>query len=212
MSLLTEQLSPADLQKIEASVAEAERATSGEIVPVIVARCNKGHFAFWILAVSWIVVFSVFDVLIGHRILSVPFGTVLVVLGVIVCWAVAKQNRVWRSMTPKSVLKKSAWLRAGQEFYGEKISATRDRTGVLIFVALVDRQVVVMGDEAINAKVLPGTWQAVVEEILAGIRDQSLAQGLCAGIRRAGQILNEHFPSRADDTNELKNHLRLRDE
>lgn len=119
---------------------------------------------------------------------------------------------IQRLLTTRKAREAQVWGRAKVEFYGEQVAHTRERTGVLILVSLMERKVVVLADESINAKVLQGTWQAVVNEILEGIKVQGLAQGLCAGIRRAGQILNEHFPVRADDSNELKNYLRIRDE
>ena len=80
--------------------------------------------------------------------------------------------------------------------------------GILILVSLLEHRVQVLADSGINARVKPGTWDEVVEIILAGIRRGDLCQGLCDAIDRCGEILGREFPIQPDDVNELPDRLR----
>jgi putative membrane protein len=53
--------------------------------------------------------------------------------------------------------------------------------------------------------VLPGFWQGVVDQVVAGIKDGRPAAAICAAIYRIRGVLVEKFPAGADDSNELPN-------
>ena len=82
---------------------------------------------------------------------------------------------------------------------------TRERTGILIYVSLLEHRVVVLADRGIHSRVEAGTWDAVVERVVVGIRENRAEAGLADGIRLCGEILAERFPIRAGDLNELPN-------
>jgi len=101
---------------------------------------------------------------------------------------------------------------AFQEFYANGLHKTEAATGVLLFVSLLERRVVVLADEGISGKVEADHWVSTDEAILAGIRRNSLRDGLLAGIEQAGRRLAEHFPVGADDRNEIPDRIILRRE
>lgn len=83
------------------------------------------------------------------------------------------------------------------------MTATRDRNGVLFFVATQDRRFAVLGDRGIDERVAKGFWDNVVAEVAARFRAGELGAGLVQGITLAGEALATHFPPRDDDRNEL---------
>lgn len=95
--------------------------------------------------------------------------------------------------------------RAVEEFSKMGITATRDHTGVLISIFVDERKVIVLADEAINEKVPTGTWDDVIKVIVESIKDpkQLNSNGIVKAVELAGKHLSEHFPHKADDTNEL---------
>lgn len=90
-------------------------------------------------------------------------------------------------------------------FYQHGLHRTRDETGVLIFVSVLERRVTVLADRGINARLPEDTWQKVVADIVAGIRAGRQAEAICRAVEQVGALLAEHFPVKADDTDELKN-------
>jgi uncharacterized membrane protein len=83
------------------------------------------------------------------------------------------------------------------------MSATRARNGVLIFVAPSRRQVTVLGDVGIHAKVAPDFWAAVVARMTADFRRGDRTAGLVAAVELLGNALATAFPIGAGDANEL---------
>jgi putative membrane protein len=91
------------------------------------------------------------------------------------------------------------------QFFSEGVSQTRAATGVLIFISMFERQVVVLGDRGINRLLQPSVWQQVVDIITSGIRGGRAAEAICEGIDRVGKMLTAHIPVPPGDTDELKN-------
>lgn len=97
--------------------------------------------------------------------------------------------------------------RAAQIFEQLKMHATAQRNGVLIYLAVADRQFAIIGDVGINQKVPVGFWDSVKDSMLTQFRNGNLVDGVCAGILAAGEKLGEHFPRLANDSDELSNQV-----
>ena len=69
------------------------------------------------------------------------------------------------------------------------------------------RAFAVVGDEAIHAKCGQSFWNETAKVLEREFCDGRFTEGLLAGIRRAGDLLAEHFPRRSDDRNELSDAL-----
>ena len=96
---------------------------------------------------------------------------------------------------------------AEKEFYKLNMHATRDKTGILLYLLLHERQFYILADQGINEKVTQETWDSVRDEIQTKFHEGNFCDGMIAGIEKVGKILSEHFPVKADDTNELSNKI-----
>ncbi|MEK6552052.1 MAG: TPM domain-containing protein [Bacteroidota bacterium] len=103
--------------------------------------------------------------------------------------------------------KKQIRALAEKEFYKLKMHNTRDKTGILLFLLLNERQFYILADKGIHEKVGEGTWQNVRDEIQLYFHDGKFSEGLLWGIDRVGKILSEHFPVKPDDRDELSNEV-----
>jgi uncharacterized membrane protein len=84
---------------------------------------------------------------------------------------------------------------------------TEQRNGVLIYLALKNRQFAVIGDTGINLKVPEGFWNGVKELMAGHFREGRFSDGLVSGIQLAGVMLKEHFPYQREDQNELSDEI-----
>jgi uncharacterized membrane protein len=95
--------------------------------------------------------------------------------------------------------------------HAEKIFArlgmqkTAERNGVLFYLAVLDRTFVIYGDVGIHDKVDDHFWDSIRDHMLPLFKDGRFCQGLCEGIKLAGDKLCEHFPHKDDDVDELSN-------
>jgi len=80
---------------------------------------------------------------------------------------------------------------------------TRERNGVLIFVAPRARKFAVVGDTAVHARCGDEFWRILAEKMSSDFRDSHFTRGIVHAVRTAGDLLARHFPRRPDDRNEL---------
>jgi uncharacterized membrane protein len=97
--------------------------------------------------------------------------------------------------------------RALEVFYELKMNETELQNGVLIYLAIADKQFVICGDKGINEVVATDFWDSTKEIMAAQFKKGSFKQGLIDGITKAGEQLKTYFPWQTDDTNELSNEI-----
>ncbi|MDG1571961.1 TPM domain-containing protein [Robiginitalea sp. M366] len=95
--------------------------------------------------------------------------------------------------------------RAKEVFRLLKMDNTRERNGVLLYIAVHDHRFVILGDRGIDRAVPKGFWDSTRDLIQEHFKNGDFRQGILAGIRSAGEELQAHFPWTPDDQNELDN-------
>lgn len=204
-------LSDQDREKIKKEVEEAEKYTSGEIVPMVVSRSYH---------------YPMSDV-IGGFIFALPLSLILtyfaggwlwignynmwLFLGIITVLFVIFQQVVKRTESLKSLFISNREIEEEVEeaaitgFFREGLYRTRDETGILLFISVFERRVWVLADRGINEKVKEGQWDDIVKNIIEGIKNRDQADAIRRAVEEVGRILKEHFPVKQDDRDELKN-------
>lgn len=100
-------------------------------------------------------------------------------------------------------LERSARQRGADLFGRLGVWDTAENCGVLIYVQLVDRQVEILADRGIAAKVPQAEWDAICRHMEAAFTVGDYRAGALVAIRRAGELLTEHFPVGENNPNEL---------
>ncbi len=83
------------------------------------------------------------------------------------------------------------------------MTQTKERNGVLIFLAPRSRTFAVIGDSAVHEKCGDAFWTELAATMIVHFKRAEFTAGLEHGITRAGALLAEHFPRQSDDVNEL---------
>ena len=97
--------------------------------------------------------------------------------------------------------------RALELFHLLKMDNTKQENGVLIYVAVEDRNFVIYGDKGINDVVPNDFWESTRDAMQQQFKKGDFKQGLIDGVLKAGEQLRSHFPWDATDTNELSNEI-----
>lgn len=84
---------------------------------------------------------------------------------------------------------------------------TRERNGILIYVSVADRLVAVIGDKGINDRVPGDYWNGVVGLLKLHFAAGRHAEGLCEAVHQVAAKLQQFFPRRSDDRDELSNEV-----
>lgn len=205
----------ADREAIRAAVAAAETGTSAEVVPYVVDRCDDYPGAEWLAALWGALLASLVS---GALHTLGGFwggpGIVWITLPVVVAAALGyvaahsfpalRRRLLWSDLVERRVRD-----RAAAAFLEEEVFATRDRTGVLIFVALFEHRSVVLADEGIDAVVEQSEWEGIVVDMGAQLRGGRPTAALLGAIEACGRLLHDRqVVPRPDDTDELRNDLR----
>lgn len=93
--------------------------------------------------------------------------------------------------------------RALEVFHMLKMDNTKQQNGVLIYVAVEDRNFVIFGDEGINNVVDDDFWDTTKNIMQGHFKRGHFKQGLVDGILKAGKQLEAFFPWETGDKNEL---------
>ncbi|MCB0409478.1 MAG: TPM domain-containing protein [Flavobacteriales bacterium] len=96
---------------------------------------------------------------------------------------------------------------AAYMFDALEMQKTELRNGVLIYLAVEDRKLAILGDAGINQKVPVNFWEDVKNIMVENFKKGDFAKGLSDGIIKAGEQLKQHFPYQKDDTNELSDDI-----
>lgn len=80
---------------------------------------------------------------------------------------------------------------------------TEYNNGVLIYVLLADRDVEIVADRGVHAKVGAQEWQAICFTMEDAFRQGAFRDGAISGIQAVAQLLKRHFPVHGGSTNEL---------
>jgi len=196
-------LTAEERQTIETTVKEAEASTSGEIVVMAVGESSNYPEAS--IAAS---------------------GAIALLLAIVVALLLRNEN-MWIFLAlfagffivSHEVVKRIAVLKrlfvnhremveevedaAISAFCRHKVHETKDRTGILIYISLFEHQVHVLADTGIDALVDRAVWQELIDTITQGIHDGRQCESICAAVKRCGTLLQERFPRKPEDRNEL---------
>jgi uncharacterized membrane protein len=104
-----------------------------------------------------------------------------------------------------------AMARAIEIFERLRMHQTAERAGVLLYLAVGDRKVAVIGDTGIHQRVGQGYWDELVARVIEHLREGRPREGLVGAVAALGAALSTHFPRRRDDRNELSDRVSLED-
>jgi putative membrane protein len=209
--------SDGERERIRRAVEEAESGTSGEIATMVVDQSDRyleaevlgGVLVAALVALAlsvslhyaaswshlpldmtvWSYVPLVFVLYFPARILFIKFP------------------RLKHPFINKKRLALTVRERAVRAFYEKGLYRTRDENGILIFISLLERKVWILGDRGVDKRISTESWQTLAAEVSKGIGAGEGCATLCKVIGKCGLILAEHFPRKADDTNELTDEL-----
>lgn len=214
-------LTDSDLDRVRLAVGEAERRTSGEIVPYVVERSGDYEVAVWrgasaaaLLAMGIAVLLLQFYDGWGLGWLYTNWGMALLasLAGVVGAVLAASVAPLKRALAGREQMARKVHRRASLAFLEEEVFVTRERTGILLFVSLFEHRIEVLGDTGISEQVSDDEWIEIVDTIRTGIKGGHFADGLVEAVGMCGHLLEKKgLAVRHDDTDELPDDVRLRE-
>lgn len=217
---IDDQFSSTQRQAVEEAVRHAEETTACEIIPVVAeasGRYDRGEdmIGLWCGVLAAIAVWTWFparSVEAGSGAWGAgtgALGLVLLVAGIVggfLVGAVMASRTAWlrRLAVPRKQQHEEVARRAREVFFDQRVHHTTGRTGLLIYVSLLEHEVTVLADQEILAHPALGTLlQERTRDLLVGrLKTGDVAEALASTIREIAPTLAAALPIRPDDTNE----------
>lgn len=187
------------------AVSAIESSSAAEIVVAVRARARLWVHVHLVAGIIGAWVGLAFMMYSDH-----PFGLHAflidpLVVGIVVGLASTLSARLVRLATPRALRRRAVRQAARATFYERGVHHTSQRTGVLVYVALVEGMVELVADDGVVRAVEPKAWQARCGELEAALGGGGVATA--KALRGLSPLLAIGLPRSADDVNELPDAL-----
>ncbi|NQS71185.1 MAG: hypothetical protein HQQ73_03340 [Desulfobulbaceae bacterium] len=198
-----------EAERIKAAVARAEAGTAGEIVVMVVSASHNypaAHLRAALLLslpLALVLAYALAHLLWWPSDLLWPFLAIFCTSFLILRLSLPLAPWLWRLFIRPEQAASEVEREAVLSFYSEKLHHTRQATGVLLFLSVLERRVWILADSGISAVLPSSTWQDLVQELTSGIRRREQGEATCRVVERIGGLLAQSFPPEAENNNEL---------
>ncbi|MGQ9643201.1 MAG: TPM domain-containing protein [Ignavibacterium sp.] len=96
---------------------------------------------------------------------------------------------------------------AEDEFIRTGIGNTSEKTGVLIFILLSEKQFYILADKKISDKIPQQTFDSIANEMSNQFKSGKFSTGIINCINKLSELLSRDFPIKPNDLDELSNKI-----
>lgn len=218
-------LSEADHVRVSEAVAKAERESDGEIVTIIAPRSDAYHdvmlhyavlamlavpVGFAVVPQAWI------DRAAGAFLgwgaeLSRPLAMTILFFALAFAFLLVRLALMWMplrmALTPTSTKTRRVRRRAVELFRTGTERKTKGRTGVLLYLSLLEHRAEIVADEAIHSQIEADVWGEAMAVLIEEVKAKRPGEGVARAVERIGEVLAKCLPPNADNPNELSDRL-----
>jgi putative membrane protein len=214
-----------DHRLVTEAVARAEHLSDGEIVTIVADKSDAYHD----VALHWAVLAmllvpaafaaapqSVVDDLsatflgwnaeLTRALAMLILVVTLAALFLIVRFALA-YTPLRMALTPGSTKSRRVGRRALQLFRVAAEKKTHGRTGVLLYLSLMEHRAEIIADEAIHSRVAPEVWGEAMEALVGKVKEGRPGEGMALAVDRIGAVVATVLPKSLDDPNQIPDRL-----
>ena len=195
-------LEPEAKRRTTDAIVAIEGQTGAEVV-VSVRRAAERHVATSLVfggVVGAVVLVVMLVSPQAYDVRTIPLDTLLAFfLAALACHFVPALKR---ALTPKARRVRAAERAARAAFVELGIAKTKQRSGLLVFVALFERTAVVVADDGVPTALLGEPYEALVSALTTNAASLDF-EAFLATLAGLGPLLAGVLPRRPDDENEL---------
>lgn len=217
--------SEADHVLVTEAVAKAERISDGEVVTIVAPRSDAYHDVGLHYAVLAMLLVPTAGALIPQAWidwgLALVFGwnaslsfrllMLLLVVKMAAVFLIVRLAFTWMklrmALTPASTKTRRVRRRAVELFRAGTEKRTRGRTGILIYLSLLEHRAEIVADEAIHSRVDPDMWGEAMAALIDGVKAGRPGEGMALAVEKIGDVLAQCLPPTLDNPNELPDRL-----
>lgn len=189
-----------------AAVKEVEAQSSAEMV--IAVRLRSGSYRHCDYLVGFLLALAA---LWGILLVPEPFRPATVVLDLALAFGLgafvsSRSPFLERLFASRASKREQVQTSARAAFYDLRVSHTHGRTGVLVYVSLLERRAEVLCDSGVERALLGEAWERALTALGSAVRSQE-PKAVFEAVRALGPLLAASCPRRAGDVNELPDEM-----
>lgn len=194
---------------IERAVGEAERGTAAELIVVAAARSGSYLDVAGAIGAGFamlVLLFALFA--------PVPFDPIAVAVEIplafgLAAWLAHRTPGLIRAFVPAVRMRKQVERAAAEHFLAEAVHGTRRRTGLLVYVSLLEEHVALVPDLGLEGRIPKAAWAELRWSTAGDPSRPRTLQDVVRGIEQLGAILRLRMPAEPTDVNESPNAPRI---
>lgn len=195
-------LDPRTRERVADAVAGIEARTSAEIVVAVTSTPQPYRDVGHLLGA-----FAALALLVGYVYAPITFYDDLLLVAVAASFTVTsllvpRSGWLLRRTTSRARRRATAEAAAKVAFVDHRVTGTRDRTGILIHVSLLERELVVLPDVGIAIAELPG-WPVAIAALAAALAEPAAPERFIDRLAALAEPLASRHPALPNDIDEL---------
>ena len=185
------------------AVRAVESCSSAEVV--VAVRPRSGSYLHADLTAGILAGLAVLAVLLYSR---WTFGLVWflidpVVVGALAGLAASRSDIARRALTQRKARRERVETAARATFVERRIHSTSGRTGILLYISILEREAAMVVDVGVEALAATDTWRKAVGEIEETVRDRADGRAVAERLRGLAALLGPALQRSAADVDEL---------
>lgn len=189
------------------AVRAVEAACSAELVVAVRARSGPYLHADLIAAIG-----AAVAVLLFLLFSPSPFGLAWfvidpVLVGFLAGLASSRSPALRRALTRPELRRRQVEVLAKATFLEKRVQQTAGRTGILLFISILEREAELVVDIGVEPLATTESWKHAVEDIRAAVRSGAGGVEVAGRVRALAAILGPALVRSADDVDELPNEV-----
>jgi putative membrane protein len=191
------------------AIADIESQSQVEMVVIVQSRANDYPDVALALGVisAWLTHTYLVFVPILFTDWAVYFGPLLAFL---LGWLLGKIPMFILLCVPAKRLQRNTEIMARALFQKGGIHHTYGKTGVLVYCAYLEKQVVVIADRGVELTLPAEEWQKLKKQLQGIFRSHDPLQALLAVLTASQAVFSQYLPAQPNNINELPDNLDIR--
>lgn len=194
------------MSKVRSRIAEYEKRTSVEFVPVLVGSSSTYSAERAVFGVVGAYLFLLVGLFFFPW--SWPWLAASSVGVLAAIWAMSHVPSLFRLMVAKSQRNREVEEAAFRAFISEEVFSTAHRTGVLIFISELEKAVFILADVGLRERVKDHEWRDLAHGLARDFSKKSSGETFLLALDELMKRLEKDFPPSEQNPNELADHVR----
>jgi putative membrane protein len=196
-------------EAIERAVRDAERGTAAELIVVVAKRSGSYRDVALGVGAAAAMVALLIALFAPKVFLPAAIAVEVPVVFALVAWLAHRTPRLLLALCPARRVRHHVERAAAAHFLGEAVHGMKARTGLLVYVSLLEESVVLLPDLGLDGRLPSAAWSEIRWSRTGDPSRPRTQDDVVSGIASIGAILKARVPADAGDVNESPDAPRL---